>query len=548
MAPTLFLHEAKTLEPRLKSALYACFERVHATKAALYLASANNADDNRFALVTSYGYTSAGRDAIDARDAVVDSLLKIKKPVIVNDLSATDKLSEVMFRQQNERLMIVPIFGRGRRMIGILDCRDKVAKQAFNHHDAAEAEAVAQSILRVLGEKKLYHVGPLSIVGMPAPEMPPEARPLRAPSGVRSVKGDEEPSLRARDAIRIARERMERRGVGFEARKKILSRQEIERVAVFLPAALAIPGAVACGLSTIARGTPQVFAATGPLPTSSMNMLRMQIAGWLKRSVSVARQPLVSYIGPGEAVTPKRLKSVANAAVAPRAAEGLVLTVVFEEPPDAGARAQFMTFVDVLGDSMSAIIGHNEYLSQRYAIAERLLEPDFQKFPGLSDHCRLVAGIAERFATTLKLTPQIVETVRVAALVHDVGLRLLDYERIASKAPLPPAHLEALHEHPLIGATLVEPVLGGDVAEIVLRHHERWDGTGYPGKLAGEKVPLPSRMIAIADAWTAMTTPWSYPSEVPPGDAAKRLQAGAGTQFDPRLVEAFLAELEKIVG
>lgn len=546
MAPTLFLHEAKTLEPRLKSALYACFERVHATKAALYLASANNADDNRFALVTSYGYNVVGRDAIDAKDAVVDRLLKIKKPVIVNELSATDKLSEVMFRQQNERLMVVPIFGRGRRMIGIIDCRDKVAKQPFNHHDAAEAEAIAQSILRVLGEKKLYHVGPLSIVGMPKEDVLPGARPLRAPSQARAVGADEELSLRARDAIRIARDRMERRGIAFESRKRILSRQEIERVAVFLPAALAIPGAVACGISTIARGTPQVFAATGPLPAASMTALRMQIAGWMKRSVSIARPPLISYIGPGEAVTTKRLKSVANAAVAPRAAEGLVLTLVFEEPPDAGARAQFMTFVEVLGDSMSAIIGHNEYLSQRYAIAERLLEPDFQKFPGLSDHCRLVAGIAERFAQTLKLTPQIVETVRVAALVHDVGLRLLDYERIASRAALPPAHIEALHEHPLIGATLVEPILGGDVAEIVLRHHERWDGTGYPGRLAGEKVPLAARLIAIADAWTAMTTPWSYPSEVAPGDAAARLRAGAGTQFDPRLVEAFLANLDKI--
>src|SRR5689334_15873187 len=142
MAPTQFLHEAKALETRLKSALYTCFERAHATKAALYLASANNADDHRYSLVTSYGYIPAGRDAIDAKDAVVDALLKIKKPVIVNELTAADQLSEVMFRQQNERLMVIPIFGRGRRMIGFVDCRDKAAKKPFDHRDAAEAEAV----------------------------------------------------------------------------------------------------------------------------------------------------------------------------------------------------------------------------------------------------------------------------------------------------------------------------------------------------------------------------------------------------------------------
>jgi HD domain len=546
MAPTQFLLEAKALEPRLKSALYSCFERVQATKAALYLASANNADDQRFSLVTSYGYTDAGRDAVDARDAVVDALLKIKKPVIVNELASAGRLSEVMFRQQNERLMVIPIFGRGRRMIGFIDCRDKAAKKPFDHHDAAEGDAVAQSILRLLGEKKLYHVGPLSIIAMPKPEPLAEARPLAMPSRPRAVVADEPLSQRAQDAIRIARERAERRGIAFEPRKRILSRQEIERVAAFLPAALAIPGALACGISTIARGTPQVFAATGELSTDAMTMLRMQIAGWMKRSVSVARQPLVSYTGAGKTITASRMKAIANAAVAPRAAEGLVLTVAFDGPPDAAAKEQFTRFVEVFGDAMSAIIGHNEYLSQRYAIAERLLEPDFQKYPGLSDHCRHVAGLAERFATALRLGAQTVETVRVAALVHDVGLRLLDYELIASKAALPPAHVEALHEHPLIGATLVEPILGGDVAEIVLRHHERWDGGGYPGRVAGERVPLPARLIAIADAWAAMTSPWSYPSEVPPGDAAARLRAEAGKQFDPKLVEAFLANLEKI--
>jgi hypothetical protein len=452
-----------------------------------------------------------------------------------------------MFRQQNERLMVVPIFGRGRRMIGFVDCRDKVAKKPFDQHDAAEAEAVAQSIVRLLGEKKLYNVGPLSIVAMPK-AAEPEARPLVGVARPRPVAPDEPLSQRAQDAIRIARERAERRGLAFEPRRRILSRQEIERVAAFLPAALAIPGAVACGISTIARGTPQVFAATGPLATDALTALRMQIAGWMKRSVSVARQPLLSYVGPGKTINAARLKSIANAAVAPRAADGLVLTLAFETQPDAAAKEQFTRFVEVFGDAMSAIIGHSEFLSQRYAIAERLLEPDFQKYPGLSDHCRLVAGIAERFATVLRLGQQTIETVRVAALVHDVGLRLLDYERIASKAALPPSHIEALHEHPLIGATLVEPILGGEVAEIVLRHHERWDGTGYPGRVAGERVPLAARLIAIADAWAAMTSPWTYPSEVAPGDAAARLEAEAGKQFDPKLVAAFLGNIEKIAG
>src|SRR5439155_11680675 len=112
----------------------------------------------------------------------------------------------------------------------------------------------------------------------------------------------------------------------------------------------------------------------------------------------------------------------------------------------------------------------------RQRIAEKLLEPDFQRFPDLADHCREVSTLAQRFAAALELQPAQIETVRVAALVHDVGLRLIDYERLYRRAHLTPEEMRAMSEHPIIGAAMVEPLLGHDIAQAVLRHHERVDG------------------------------------------------------------------------
>jgi HD superfamily phosphohydrolase YqeK len=187
-----------------------------------------------------------------------------------------------------------------------------------------------------------------------------------------------------------------------------------------------------------------------------------------------------------------------------------------------------------------------EILRLRQAMAERLLEPDFQKFPELAQHSREVAVIAQRFAQTLEMPPAQVEIVRIAALVHDVGLRLLDYERLYKRLNLTAEELRGLAEHPVVGAALVEPIFGSDVAHAVLRHHERVDGKGYPSRLQGSQIPLAARIIQVADAWVAMTARQSYQQAISPDQAALRLREGAGSQFDPALVERFLRHLDRI--
>lgn len=155
--------------------------------------------------------------------------------------------------------------------------------------------------------------------------------------------------------------------------------------------------------------------------------------------------------------------------------------------------------------------------------------------------------MAQRFARALDLPATQVETVRIAALVHDVGLRLLDYERLYKRANLTAEEMRGLGEHPLIGAALVEPILGSEVSQAVLRHHERVDGKGYPSRMSGQQIPLAARIIAIVDAWVAMTSQQSYQTPISREQAKSRLREGAGTQWDGTLVERFLRALPEIV-
>src|SRR3954452_2170325 len=115
------LNEVRPLEPELKRALYSAYELAAATKAALYLASSYV--NERYELVTSYAFTPADRRVIDGKDPLVQRLNVAHAAVVINALSEDEHLAEVLFRHNNERLLAVPIYGRGRRMVGFIDLR-----------------------------------------------------------------------------------------------------------------------------------------------------------------------------------------------------------------------------------------------------------------------------------------------------------------------------------------------------------------------------------------------------------------------------------------
>ena len=134
---------------------------------------------------------------------------------------------------------------------------------------------------------------------------------------------------------------------------------------------------------------------------------------------------------------------------------------------------------------------------------------------------------------------------RYGALLHDVGKVGVDELIIRKGGPLTPAEYRVMQQHTLIGERIVQPLrMSPSVGPIVRYHHERWDGRGYPDGLAQESIPLGARIVAVADAFDAMTTTRPYNRAISIDEAAERLRAGAGIYWDPQVVAVFLDWLQ----
>ena len=153
-------------------------------------------------------------------------------------------------------------------------------------------------------------------------------------------------------------------------------------------------------------------------------------------------------------------------------------------------------------------------------------------------HSHAVGELAARIGDCLGLTAEDVEVLRIAGQLHDLG-KIAVPERILSKpGPLTEAEHEAIALHPLIGYRMLASLRIEPVATWVLHHHERYDGSGYPDGLAGEKIPIGSRILLVADAYEAMTTDRLYRATRSTDEALAEIGRCSGSQFDPVVVHA----------
>jgi HD-GYP domain-containing protein (c-di-GMP phosphodiesterase class II) len=547
------LDEVRNLEGKLKQILYGCVEHVQATKAALYLSATHDLNEKTYELVTSYQYNPADRKTVTANDDLVDRLVVKRSAFYVNGLGADIRFSEMLFRQGNDRLLAAPLFSRG-RLVGFIDMRDKAGKKPFDTPDVEAARSIAEEVLSLLGAKQLFGLTPIALAeNEPAGAGANLSGAFRAAARVPAAeRARGELSPQALSVIQAAREILGKRQLAHQgAGRRMLTDHDLEVVRLLLPAALAIPGAVLACFSAMGHlNNPQSIVAIATVGDDAMEMLQSHLQAWLARTnqPAVATRPQLIYPFGVQVVpvTAAGISSILSAPLSAQSVDGLVLTVAFERTPEAQAQRALHIFLKQIEQSVESAIAAGSGRNDRQTLAEKILEPDFQKFPDLAEHCRQVAVMSQRFAIALEMPPSQVETIRIAALVHDVGLRLIDYERLYRRPNLTTEELRAMAEHPIVGAAIVEPLLGPDVAQAVLRHHERVDGKGYPSRLTGSAIPIAARVIQICDAWVAMTAPHSYQAPLSFDEATRRIREGAGTQFDAALVERFVGALAQI--
>jgi diguanylate cyclase (GGDEF)-like protein/putative nucleotidyltransferase with HDIG domain len=181
--------------------------------------------------------------------------------------------------------------------------------------------------------------------------------------------------------------------------------------------------------------------------------------------------------------------------------------------------------------------------AQQLAAAMLLAETLDLRDVGTARHSQTVGRYAEGIARTLGLGDERVERIRAAGVLHDIGKLGVADAVLKKPGPLTDDEWAEMRRHPELGARILDHANLRDISGWVLAHHERIDGRGYPHGLAGAEIPLEARILAVADAYEAMTADRAYRSALGHEAAQAELRAGSGLQFDPDVVEAFLAVL-----
>ena len=160
-----------------------------------------------------------------------------------------------------------------------------------------------------------------------------------------------------------------------------------------------------------------------------------------------------------------------------------------------------------------------------------------------SSHSRQVVGLALAVARRLGLDPQATRDVEQVALLHDIGKVGIPDAILQKQGPLDADEWRLMRQHPIVGEHIIAGTPGlSALAPSIRAEHERWDGGGYPDGLAGEQIPLASRITLACDALNAMTNDRPYRAAMTLERAECELESCAGTQFDPQIIEALLAE------
>jgi HD-GYP domain-containing protein (c-di-GMP phosphodiesterase class II) len=156
-------------------------------------------------------------------------------------------------------------------------------------------------------------------------------------------------------------------------------------------------------------------------------------------------------------------------------------------------------------------------------------------------HSTRVTALARTIAARLRCERDELEALELGGPLHDIGKLTISDEVLLKPGRLDERELEQIRVHPAAGARLIRGVSSLRAAlPCVLHHHERWDGGGYPDGLAGTEIPLSARILAVADAFDAMTSTRPYRDAMPAADAVDEVGRCAGTQFDPDATSAFL--------
>jgi len=218
------------------------------------------------------------------------------------------------------------------------------------------------------------------------------------------------------------------------------------------------------------------------------------------------------------------LKCNLSLGFATKASKEVCISKVINEAEDAMRRSKLLNRNSVRSDLLSSI-------------KATMLEKSHET----AEHSERMAAMAKAIGEELALSDNQMYDLELAATLHDIGKVSIDQQILSKPEKLTEEEWILMRQHPVVGARIAQATTElTSIAEYILSHHERWDGTGYPQGLKGEDIPLLARIVAVVDAYDAMTEERSYRRRISKEEAIDVIVANAGTQFDPEIVKIFV--------
>ena len=487
------------LEKSFKQILFRFLEEVNCTKAALYLLAA----DGSYLLVTQYGF--GRRDALAAEfppghPLVLRARELRNEPKALHALEDFPEISGYLEGAGSGWILLAPLYGAS-RLLGFVDARDKGRRQRFVPRDLKTASEITGAMIRLLATLGLY------------PELDEDALTLEEPAVERiELEHQHMPRVVTLDGPGL-KELVSRASSMARERAAIVSITIVEEAgAASVVFAMGEPDEAQ--LNAIQRHQTQLLIERGIMapPDGAWSRQLRKLGGGLSRSSSQTISSDILLEVPGWTL-------LGSAIIDRELADPSELIAQLAQTAAEAHRC-----------------GTLRFLRRRYV--QSLVEPYRADAPDLVQHMESVSRLAWRLAYVLGLDPETAEEAAMAGLVHDIGLTDL-IGQPALTAASPGAEERRLYRsHVVSGEKKLVHAGFDELARIVRHHHERWDGGGFPDRLSGDAIPLLSRLVHVAEVYDRLVSEYSYRAPIRPDRAITILQAGAGRQFDPSMVDA----------
>jgi len=583
MSPSsIFLGEA--LANRCSQVLYRCLEEVGSTKGALYL---RGPGDSGFEVVSFYGWPRGTRPPVSIPDGhpLLVRTQRERRAFVVNDASESPELAS--FGQGGEwpRYLIAPVYLAG-DWVGLLIQRDRIKGGTFSvERDEPPTLAICADLLEALrgfgfsgsrrpapppaatarpsskGTEGLPTAASIIEEVAPSPErlLPPAApgaAPTPAPAAqslpvvpaaperLAGFAGGEDgftslpwESDRASGGLVVPPSATPERKRGMVAPEQRAFFWEVagllsqilsaSAVALWIEDSEAIRPILAYSILPLSPGLQQqVLAhATFHLPLVQESELR------IITRVQMEDSPEVD--GAFSTYMPLLLNETL---------QGHDLLMVFRQEENSFTLSEIEAIQQlgrILGLHLQEARLHDRYHDAFLSVSHRILQSSEGRIPNLRTHSLATAHLARDLALKLELTTEEVEAVSIAAILHDVGLLMLD-PKMLGKPTLTDEEHKQVRSHPELAAVFLKDLrFPFDVVKVIRHHHERWDGQGYPERLRETAIPMGSRIIGLIEAYEVMTSGKGYRRPKGHRQVLEELDNEAGAQFDPKVVAAF---------